>query len=322
MIRNIQALRAFAAINVVLFHIVGTSRAYSQGVDLFSHFEIWGANGVDIFFVISGFVMVRTQFRTRRSPLKFLRNRILRIVPIYWAFTVFMIILFFVMPSILGVIAITPNWAFSSLFFVAQIFAGRDPIAHVGWTLEWEMFFYIVFATSLFFKSWPLQAGFVFLSVISFSVLTRNWIALEFLLGMSAAYAYGRLKISSNQGLMVAILGGVFLAVSLMPAVVALNINRALMWGIPSFFIVLGLVCCVQTNSRLLIYLGDASYSIYLAQVLTIPAFYMLSREIFDNWNGDILAILCLISTVLFGCVVHSMVEKPVANRIKKGFVS
>jgi peptidoglycan/LPS O-acetylase OafA/YrhL len=67
MINNLQILRAFAAINVVLFHIIGTSVSYGQGVVQFSFLEGWGANGVDIFFVISGFVMVYTQLKNPKS---------------------------------------------------------------------------------------------------------------------------------------------------------------------------------------------------------------------------------------------------------------
>lgn len=122
MINNIQSLRAFAAINVVLFHIIETSASYSQNVDKLSYLEGWGANGVDIFFVISGFVMLHTQFFQRRTPSQFLRNRIIRIVPIYWAITAFVLFLYSLFPYLFREMIVTPTWAFSSFFFTSSFF--------------------------------------------------------------------------------------------------------------------------------------------------------------------------------------------------------
>ena len=93
-IENIQALRAFAAINVALFHIIGTAASYSQSSNYLSALEGWGSNGVDIFFVISGFIMLHTQMERRRSVIDFLKLRLIRIMPIYWLLTAFVIMLY------------------------------------------------------------------------------------------------------------------------------------------------------------------------------------------------------------------------------------
>ena len=61
MIVNIQYLRAFAAINVVFLHVLIGAESYNRPAGILSFFGNWGANGVDIFFVISGFVMIYTQ---------------------------------------------------------------------------------------------------------------------------------------------------------------------------------------------------------------------------------------------------------------------
>ena len=66
-INNLQILRAFAAINVVIFHIIGTSIDYGFEIDKLSLFRGWGANGVDVFFVLSGFVMLHSQLQKKRS---------------------------------------------------------------------------------------------------------------------------------------------------------------------------------------------------------------------------------------------------------------
>ena len=322
MISNIQVLRAFAAINVVLFHIILASKSYLQDVDLLNHAGGWGASGVDIFFVISGFVMLHTQMVRRLTPLEFFKNRTLRIVPIYWTLSLFVILLYLTQPSIFRDIKVTPTWAISSLFFTSSIFANQPPIVHVGWTLEWEMYFYLVFAISLFFRSLSIQLWFVAITLVCTSLFTNSYIVLEFLFGMVVAYAHIRWKLLPKQGVLLFMFGTLLLLFSLLPSVATLQINRVLLWGIPAILIVLGLISCSQANIRLLTFLGDASYSIYLVQIFTISAFYKFSSKYFQYWNGDVLALLCLISSVSFGCLVYSLVERPLTVNLKRMFKS
>jgi peptidoglycan/LPS O-acetylase OafA/YrhL len=323
MINNIQALRAFAAINVVFFHIIGASKSYSQDVGLFGFLEGWGANGVDIFFVISGFVMLHIQMIQRRSPFDFFKNRILRIVPIYWLLTLFVIILYLFLPSIFKEMNLTPVWAISSLFFTSSVFTNQEtPVVYVGWTLEWEMLFYLMFSIGLFFNKLRLQVAFVVASLACVSFISGSYIVFEFLFGMLVAYAHKKEILSKRQSLLVLFFGLFTLLLSLLPSVVSWELNRVLLWGIPSFFIVYGLVSCAQIRGRFFTYLGDASYSIYLVQVLTIPAFYKFSFKILGGWNGDFLALLCLFLSVTFGCLVYSLAEKPVTVRLKSVFNS
>lgn len=322
MFNNIQALRAFAAANVVLFHIIGTSTSYSQGVDILKCLEGWGGNGVDIFFVISGFVMLHTQMTQRRSPLQFIKNRVIRIAPIYWLITAVVLALYLALPSIFRGMEITPVWAVSSLLFTSSIFAGQHPVVYLGWTLEWEMFFYAMFALGLFFKKWTFQAATVAVAIAAISLLTGEFIAVEFLFGMLAACLFKQCALTRTQGVASFVLGSLLLLLTLSPGLADLDLDRALMWGIPSFFIVCGVVACPQLKGWLLPYLGDASYSIYLVQILTIPAFYKLSSRVLPDWNGDILALACLIFSVAVGCAVYSLLEKPINVELKRRFGS
>lgn len=318
MINNIQALRAFAAINVVLFHIIETSASYSKSVDFFGHLQGWGANGVDIFFVISGFVMLQTQLLQRRSPYQFLKSRVIRIIPIYWCVTLFVLCIYVFLPSAFREMVVTPTWLFSSLFFTSSLFTDNHPIVYVGWTLEWEMLFYIIFSVSLFFKTQLLKTGFVAISICFASFLVNNFIAVEFLFGMLVACIYRFFSPGRIQGAIILFLGASLLFLSISPAVAGLELNRVIIWGLPSFLIVCGSQYCPQVKSHLFTYLGDASYSIYLVQVLTIPAFYKLSSKILRDWNGDVLVVFCLISTIAFGCIIYSLIEKPTTAKIKR----
>ena len=84
---NIQFLRAFAALNVVLFHILSTAHTYGYKPISLEFLAGWGACGVDLFFVISGFIMVYIQSVKERSPTEFIVERILRVCPTYWLLT-------------------------------------------------------------------------------------------------------------------------------------------------------------------------------------------------------------------------------------------
>lgn len=148
MLNNLQNLRALAAYSVVLFHcligILHPTDPVGRGyLDLPS-------GGVDLFFVISGFVMVHTT-RDDELPAWFAAKRIARIVPLYW-FATFLVIATvtarsWTFPNAL----ITPDAILASLFFVPHVDAGGHayPILFVGWTLNHEMMFYALFALSL-----------------------------------------------------------------------------------------------------------------------------------------------------------------------------
>lgn len=100
MLNNIQVLRGFAALIVVVFHIVGASNSYKMPAEIFGLTGALGRSGVDIFFVISGFIMVYTQYNKKTKPLSFIKDRIIRVVPIYWVFSFLFLALYFVMPTI------------------------------------------------------------------------------------------------------------------------------------------------------------------------------------------------------------------------------
>ena len=303
--------------NVVFFHIISTASSYSQSSTTFQFLKGWGASGVDVFFVISGFVMLHTQMIKRKSPLEFVKGRLIRIVPIYWVLTLFVASLFYLFPLIFRTLDFTRLQLFSSLFFVSSVFVDNGPIIYVGWSLEWEVLFYLFFAIALFSKTWRSFGLVVALSLTLVAVFTKSSIVLEFLLGTVFAFLLHYKTISKKVGLIVFLVGFLLLALSLIPAVKSFEINRFFKWGIPSFFIVLGLVYSSQVSNSLLVYLGGASYSIYLVQMLSIPLFYKLSSKLLVGWSPGVLALACLVFSVSFGCFVYSFIEKPITVRLR-----
>jgi len=319
-IDNLQILRAFAAINVVIFHIIGTSSAYGFEPYYLKLFKGWGANGVDIFFVLSGFVMLHSQLQKRRSAWNFLKFRIIRIVPIYWFVTLISVLSFLLipssafnsdMPSIVQIL--------ESLFFLSKALSGSEPILSVGWTLEWEMLFYIIFALSLTFSQWNRSYIFISLGLLFISTITSELIIIEFLFGMLIAYAFNRFKIGNKLGLIIAIIGFIFLLSSI-NQMHLLHFNRVIIWGLPSFLIIFGLVYADQYSSPLLKYLGDASYSIYLIHFLVISFYYKVITYISIPLNHDFLSLLCLFVAITSGAFMYSFIEKPLTSLVKSKF--
>lgn len=313
MLDNLQSLRAFAAINVVFFHILGTASAYGFQPKQLWFLEGWGASGVDIFFVISGFVMLHTQMQKKRDVLSFIKARLIRVVPIYWIITLGVVVSFFLLPpSAFNSNSPSIEKILQSLFFLSGILSGEFPILAVGWTLEWEMLFYVIFGISLLFSRWILSVFFILLVLIACAFITSNLIVFEFIFGILVAYIFKTLKIQKGIGFIILTIGFLGLAAS-----IQLDFEknfRVFVWGIPSIIIVMGSVYAKQYSNRLLRLLGDASYSIYLVHFPIVSVFYKLIPRIETSLNVDFIALVCLIACISIGLITHLIIEKPVIN--------
>ena len=139
MIGNIQLLRAAAVYAVVIHHADDPVTDYT-GYDFGS---VSTSSGVDVFFVISGFVMVYTTYKRTKNPFEFWRDRAIRIVPMYWIATLCMISLYMIGFRPAELHAYELQDVISSLFFIPDVRADgiEKPIIPLGWTLNYEMFF-------------------------------------------------------------------------------------------------------------------------------------------------------------------------------------
>lgn len=149
---NVQMLRALAAINVVIFHSLFSANKYNMPVTLFAFLKDWGASGVDLFFVISGFIMFYIQYHKNRTCLSFFKDRLLRIAPLYWLLTCFLGLLLLISPFLFREMTFSFKWLLSSILFSSNTLMGSLPLLYVGWTLEYEMLFYLLFSISLLMK--------------------------------------------------------------------------------------------------------------------------------------------------------------------------
>ena len=168
-LQGIQALRAIAALLVVFGHAAHEAEAIAARVGVPAidpSFLYWGS-GVDIFFVISGFIMVHTSAELFGRPGAwriFLGRRIARIVPLYWLLTSLLLIGSLFVPQLLNVPIGDWQHILASYLFIPSLRGGSEirPVMALGWTLNFEMFFYLLFAGAMFL---PLRRGMAALAV-------------------------------------------------------------------------------------------------------------------------------------------------------------
>ena len=144
-IQNIQALRGIAVLSVVFFHLLTIEQKYGGSKTILPDLLQFGMFGVDLFFVISGFVMVtvtRGKFQILKQASRFIYHRAARIYPTYWVYSILVLIVFLLQPSwVNNSQGNQANILASFLLFPSQTL----PLVMVGWTLIHEIYFYLVF---------------------------------------------------------------------------------------------------------------------------------------------------------------------------------
>ena len=147
MLVYIQILRLLAAVAVVAFHAWGVApEGFKVPEGAISFVLSYGGRGVDLFFVISGFIIFYATHRATLTPAEFLRRRVERIVPLYFVVTFAVIILAMTLPATFGTDGwYTPRHILKSLAFIAFT-DGEMPVVYMGWSLEYEMYFYLTVA--------------------------------------------------------------------------------------------------------------------------------------------------------------------------------
>jgi len=263
-LQTIQALRAIAATSVVLYHIPFIGR---------------GAFGVDVFFVISGFIIC---YISSLNSENFLLKRIFRIVPLYWLGTLGVLLIAIVMPALLNSTTVNLDSLVKSLLFIPyrRVDGTSFPLLFLGWTLEYEMFFYLLFGLSLavFKKRASLAASAAFMGLVAAGTAFRasstiprfysNPLILEFVFGMAAFAIWKRYRNSFPRFPLAAaflVSAGCYAFLYVSSDWVDRS-NRLLLEGLPAVILVL---CFLTLEGRArfskwLLIVGDASYSLYL----------------------------------------------------------
>ncbi|HWK65864.1 MAG TPA: acyltransferase [Rhizobiaceae bacterium] len=316
---GIQYLRAVAALAVVIFHA-----AERSGL----HFIV-GAAGVDVFFVISGFVMWTATSTRPVSTAAFYRDRLLRIAPLYWVVTSIMAI--GALAGLFPRIRLTAEHVAASLAFVPHRSPSNGeiwPLLTQGWTLNLEMFFYLIFGAVLFL---PRERRLAALSAIFVGFVLAGWylrpegpllatftrpIILEFLFGavLGKLWLDGRLVGRTMGMAAVATACAGFATLAFFP-----KAGNELLFGLLAIVLVTGAVSVEQCGQirqlPWLGYLGDASYSIYLWHTLAIS---VVAKAAGILPLGQLPAlVLGVAGGTMLGIFSYELVEKPLVALMK-----
>ncbi|WP_404991164.1 acyltransferase family protein [Cupriavidus pauculus] len=363
MITNLQLIRAFAALGVVFYHT-------GYVIPGHTHTEL---QGVAIFFALSGFLMAYLA-QTAESAKDFFARRVVRIVPFYWLITIFSVLWFnygmgnppYQWPLIwewichdqkqlliwlssqhgLGNGALLTQLGKSLLFIPYQNASGDfHPLLGVGWTLNLEMFFYLIFSVSLLCgrKIAPLLAVAIIVGVkiidsqmggsnriIHFYAHEYTW---NFVYGIFAYYVWVLLpsvvaKLKWCIVPLVVAFGVFFVWVNFAPHDIRLLVNEYIpvRWAfmlMPVLVVFAGLLLHTvgaRATSRLAILLGDASYAIYLTHTVVIGTLYPVGERwewLSASRSASGVMIAMALSTII-GVLSYLYVEKPLLRIVRE----
>jgi len=338
-ISNLQICRALAAVIVVIghsLHDLDTVAAHA-GVEPVRSAVNWGA-GIDIFFVVSGFIMIYVaggDFGKPGTMWRFLAKRVARVAPLYWLVTTALILGSFVAPSLLNVPIGGARHILASYLFIPDWRPDMSlvrPVMALGWTLNYEMLFYAVFGCAM---ALPLRFAVPAMTALFVGAATAKeafdiqqtqlafWmdpLVLEFLFGVYIGLAYrAGLRLSAPAALALGLAGFALVTTSLPESVgIALSPNF-LRYGAPAAMLVgaaaLGPQLPPVAPVRFAVALGDASYALYLSHPFVIRPL----REIWLKIGGADLPLVafsavCLFAAIAVAFALHRYLEMPIAR--------
>ena len=358
---SIQILRGIAALAVALSH--ATANIVSIEPHTTVPYLSAGAAGVDVFFVISGFVIVYSSeglFHRPDGQKVFLFRRIARVVPLYWIVTSFWLCYLLYIGNTRDIAQTLrhndlswPN-IFASFLFLAyprSVSGVYAPTLVVGWTLNYEMLFYLLFAGAVAFRRGVAVIS-VALVLIALSVLRNvitpvppsppltaygllNWLLVgyqemivEFVYGMMIAMAY-RAGWQLPKLVCVLLLGGA------LAVLVWSDIDPAILTTVPRHFLfggagaaIVGALVLSRDKApdllpvRFFMILGAASYALYLTHPVTIALVYDNNnlthfRSLAAAYPWSCLFFLMALS-VAVAIAVHLSLERPTTRRLQR----
>jgi peptidoglycan/LPS O-acetylase OafA/YrhL len=337
---SIQALRGLAVMAVVLIHIQLYFSNKLRMPDFLPQFNI-GAASVDVFFVISGFIMLYASERLFGQPggmrIYFLR-RIARIVPMYWAATTILLVYVLLRYDSFSAVSggAQADYVIASYLFFPYVRPDGwgAPLLGVGWTLNYEIFFYTLFGLLIALSRRTLVAiiGALFCILIAIRLTVDvpnpfaywfNPLIIEFVFGMAIALAYrGGVRIPPRLQWTLVAAGLAMLGYSWSQAhfFSPPSVERLLYWGLPALAIVGAFALAEKRVPHNLFwrvsgFLGDASYSIYLVHTLPLGLPILLLGRWIDPAKAPWFYLACmLVATTVPAFIIYLYVEKPLID--------
>jgi peptidoglycan/LPS O-acetylase OafA/YrhL len=348
---HLQILRAVAASLVIIDHGFEVCKSAGMQVEVFDLArQLAGHVGVSSFFILSGLIMTlqtRNQFGTWFNPLIFAYRRIVRIVPMYWIAT----FLWFsgLLRSHWPMVHLNRQLLLSLFFIPDYYFPGHDrmyPLLPHGWTLNYEMGFYLLFTLALFL---PRRWGMAVLLLVP-----ELLVALGQIIGISTGATPAAIPGFYMDPIVLVLTRGVLMGLIVielkslpkwkmpfspalllfLPTLAMLALPKSFgavpLWGpLLSYSTVIVFLCLVVSQDgmgwvgRRLILLGDASYSTYLFHLFVNPYLIGWVMRLAGHYRGVlqmpllVVAVDLILATIL-GVGVHLFVERPITHLIRK----
>lgn len=327
---SIQLLRAVAAYLVVAMH---ATEAMAVKMSNSPHdFWHYGSFGVDIFFVISGFIM---EYLAKDTPLNhtrklsvaltFLKKRFIRIVPLYWFYTILKMILLAFFPFLAMRTSFDFQHIVSSFLFIPREapWGLMQPFLPVGWTLNFEMFFYLIFALAIYYTTATrlLFCLIVFLLIQLLGLFNSSdliqffsqTIVFEFIAGMLIARLIKSklLHSSASVNFSMFVIAIIYLVLNIY---LGWTNDRFLSYGVPAAIIVFAMLGLENHLAKFSFFpmvakTGDYSYTTYLAHTFIVPALPIIFLKIHlaSNLVGFT---LIMITTFFVSYILYHLIEK------------
>ena len=335
MLYNIQVLRAIASLLVVFHHFRPHYESLGGNCDLLITLKEFGFIGVDLFFAISGFIMVYTTTSRKssfKSSINFVLKRFIRVYSTYWFFCIIAITMniYFQIPRFTDIDISTSLLLLSTDMKILLL--------PVSWSLSYELYFYLIFGFLILFRTKSrnsILTIILILLVISeflkyFDVYENNFLyshfLIEFFLGSCTA-----IFLKNSRSLLVIILSG-FLAILLLYFGICISayngIFRILTFGLGCNFILIFFILLENRGhiiySSFLKVIGDASYSIYLIHTMVIAFFYYSgTRDLIKQigYLAPILSLLLIVSvSISLSILIFKYIENPLYKKSIKLF--
>lgn len=334
LLKNVQVARGLAAVMVVFQHALDqTSNHPVPGIARLKFLD--GAslgNGVDIFFIISGFIMVYITSGRRSDevrPVVFFLRRFLRVAPLYWLFTLLMVAATMASPGAVNA-GLGSMWhVVSSFLFVPSPRPDglMHPVLGLGWTLNYEFFFYTCFTIALFApaRTAPIIVSALFLVLALLNPIMppgvmsfwTDSLIIEFVLGMALAGVFiAKRRLEAPIALLIGLAG---VAATLALPTILEGAPRLVVSGLPSFLIVAAFALGPQGRwPAVAVAIGDASYALYLSHPFALNIGTALWRKLHMPPITAAYLSFLVIASLLVGYAVHRLVEMPIEVRVKR----
>ena len=321
---SISYLRFIAASLVLLSHIAHKSDQY--GIPSLEWYNFRGV-GVDLFFILSGFIICYTTYNKDIKPTKFIKKRIERLIPLYWLFTTFALFIYLFNPMLVNSSGGETNILYSYLLIPSS----DKFLINNGWTLSYDFYFYLIFCCFLLLNINHVKRFiyvFLFLCLIVLSnlisnVFFNNVIMLEFSLGIFLFLIFINFHLNKLLSIFFIFIGMYVFIFQNYYGEIETFLGRALSKGLPVSLIFLGFLGLDKyldplKNKILYVFnrFGEASYSIFLSHPFILVILSKIYQKI-DFLHYIPFALFLYVVCMLVGLCIYRNIEKPLNNFVK-----